>query len=299
MKNLLKSTLSCIILSSMASCSMDGPEIMSEESELIPFHFTLNFSCLSGTDTRSLSPDYSFSDGSSISILKGYVYNKANGSNSSPIKVVDIDIKEIDDKRGGDITIMLPKNQMFDIVFLGTSIEQSNPSSKLFFNSSDRTLTVNYGKCNDEEMDCFYASRSGVTSNNVESEPIELTRPFAQLNIGTQDYDEYNSTTPVKDISVSVSGIYDKIDLMTGNVIGDPISVNFLADPIPSGQVFPVSGFSYLSMNYLLVGTRKLIDLEVAVNHTNSSVPVKTINIENLAVECYYQKNVYGNTLLT
>lgn len=301
MKHLLKSTLSCFLLASLASCSLDGPEMTTEDNELVPVHFHLDFAGMSGCPTRSLAPGYTYSDGSSISILKGYVYNQGEGDNAVPIQVVDIDIKEVNDKKGGDITIMLPRNLTCDIVFLGTSIEQTSPSSKLYYNTTDRTLTVNYNMIsgNDEEVDCFFASCAGVTSATIENDPIELTRPFAQLNVGTQDYSEYNAATPVKDIAVTVDGIYNKMNLMTGILVGDPITASTLAAPVPSDQAYPVDGFSYLSMNYLLVGTRKLVKVGLTVNHTNSETPAKTINIDNVAVERNYQTNVYGKALLT
>lgn len=301
MKHLINSFFACALLFSMTSCSLDGPEILPNDDELVPVHFNLQFAGMSDSQTRALAPGYKFSDGTSIYILKGYVYNQANGANAAPIKVVDIDVKDINDHKGGDITITLPKGQTFDIVFLGTSIDQDNTNSKLYYNTSDKTLTVNYSKiaANDEEVDCFFASRTGVTSETVESDPIELTRPFAQINIGTQDYAEYNSATPIRDISLTVDGIYNKVNLMTGDVVGDPILASIAASPAPSGQVYPLDGFSYLSMNYVLVGLRKLVSLEMTVNHTNSGTPAKVINIPNVAVERNYQTNVYGKTLLT
>lgn len=298
MKHNIILSISTLLL--LTGCALDGREPIPNSDVLIPVHFKIGFTGMSGTPTRSLAPEYSFSDGKSVSILKGYIYNQANGSSSIPIKIVDIDINDVEDRRGGDITLLLPRGQVYDVVFLGTSIEQSNPDSKLYYNSTDRTLAVHYSKVsgNDEELDCFFAAKSGVLTETVLEETIELKRPFAQLNIGTQDYDEYNSSTPVSDISVSVEGIYNKVDLMTGQVIGDPVDVTISGAPIPTGQIFPVKDYSYLSMNYLLVGLRKLVNVGISVNHIDAT-PAKTVNIENVAVERNYQTNIYGKTLLT
>lgn len=283
-------------------CTDDlNPDSFHGQDDLIAVQFHLDFKGMSGDPTRALAPDYKFSDGSSISILKGYVYNQANGDNAAPIQVVDIDVKEIDGKKGGDISIMLPQNMKYDVVFLGTSVNHNAQTSKLYYNSSDRTLAVNYNivKCNDEELDCFFVSRTGVTTESMDAGTVELTRPFAQLNIGTQDYDEYNASTPVKDIAVKVSSIYNKVNLMTGEVIGEPSDVSFKASPVPSDQVYPIEGFTYLSMNYLLVDLRKLVDVDITVNHTNLLNPSKIISIPKVAVERNYQTNVYGKSLLT
>lgn len=305
MKSKFLLSLSVILFSSSLSLtgcsSSDTPKMPEPDVELVPVHFDLRFSGLNNETTRSLADGYKFSDGKSISELKCYVYNAANGSSSTPIKVENIDIKAVNDHRGGDISILLPKGQQFDVVFLGTSIPQTNPASKLYYNSSDRTLTVNYStvSCNDEELDCFYAVQTNVKTETIKENPIELTRPFAQLNIGTGDYADYNSSTPVKNIAVTVDGIYNKINLMDGSVVGNPQNITFQGAALPTGQTFPVNNMTYLSMNYLLVNTRKLIDLTITVNHTNSSIPSKVISLESIAVERNYQTNVYGKLLLT
>ncbi len=292
------------LLSFMAvnsSCSSSEMEDLAPEETMEAVTFKLKISPLKTTETRSLAPGYHFSDGKSISILKCYVYNTAKGQTAAPVKTIDIDIKTINGNNGGDVTIPLPKGESYDVVFLGTSIPQTDSSSKLYYNTTARTLNLNYSliKCNDEEIDCFFAARQNVTSESVTEETIELSRPFAQMNIGTQDYTTYNTSNPVKNISVSVDGIYESVNLMDGKLVGSPIKANYVASAIPSGQSFPVSGYSYLTMNYLLVNLRQLADVTMTVNHTNSSTAAKEINITGVAVERNYQTNIYGKNLLT
>lgn len=297
---------SCLFLSilicCLTGCSDDMVEKIHLDQEYVPVHFNLKFNDIEdGIRTRSLAPGYTYADGSSVSVLKCYVYNKSNGMSAPPSDIVDIEVKNIDSNKGGEITLLLPKGEYFDVVFLGTSIEQTNSSSKLFFNTSNRTLNIDYSKvsCNDEELDCFFASKSGITTESILDETVELKRPFAQLNIGTKDYNEYNSSTPIKDIAVSIDGIYNTVNLMTGQVVEQPVSVSLNGSAVPSGQLFPVDGYTYLSMNYLLVDVRKLVSLSFTINHVNSSTPAKTVNIGNVAVERNYQTNVYGKALLT
>ena len=286
----------------LTSCTDDLAVETPIDDEYAPIHFKLRFNDFSGQpDTRGLAPGYKFSDGTSISVLKCYVYNKSEGPTAQPSDVIDIDIKTIDSNKGGDVTFLLPKGYSYDVVFLGTSIPQTANSSKLYYDTTARTLNLNYSliSCNDEEIDSFYASRENVTTETVFDQTIELTRPFAQLNIGTQDYVEYNTSTPVKDISVSVDGIYNSIDLMTGDLVGSPIKAEFKASAIPTGQTFPVTDYSYLSMNYLLVNLRKLVDVTMTVDHVSGTTPMKIINISDVAVERNYQTNIYGKKLLT
>ena len=284
----------------MMGCKDDLPQ--TSDQEYVTVHFGVALEDIDGTpDTRSLAPGYKFSDGKSISELKCYVYNQANGLNAAPTEVVDVDIKTVNSQLGGDLSLMLPKGNKYDFIFLGTSIPQTNASSKLYYNQNDRSLAVNYSSisCNDEEIDCFFASQTDVTTETAFDNNIMLKRPFAQVNLGTKDYDTYNSTSPIKDISVSVDGVYNKVNLMDGSLVGDPISVTFKGALRPVGQIFPVTGYEYLSMNYLLVNTRKLIDLSFTVNHVNSATAPKVVNIGDVAVERNYQTNVYGKALLT
>lgn len=291
-------------LCALASCSSDSPESpVSNNGCFEPVTLKVAFGKMNAheSDTRSLAPGYKYADGSSISVLKCYVYNRSLGQSADPIKVVDIDVKAVGDKRGGDVSVMLPKGQTFDMVFLGTSIPQTNASTKLYYTTTDRTLNLNYSliSCNDEEIDCFYAVAEGVTTETVFEESIELTRPLAQVNIGTQDYAEYNAASPVKDIAVSVDGVYSSMDLMTGQIKGDPEKASFKASPVPgSSQVYPVAGFSYLTMNYVLVNLRKLVTVSMSVYHTDAT-PTQTITVNDVAVERNYQSNIYGKKLLT
>lgn len=285
-------------------CKDDMPQepLGPQGPDYVTIHFGVMLDDLDGTpDTRSLAPGYQFSDGKSISDLKCYVYNQANGINAAPAEVVDVDIKTVNSQLGGDVTVMLPKGNKYDFVFLGTSIPQTAAPSKLYYNPNDRTLSVDYSTitCNDEEMDCFFASQTGVTTETAFDANIVLKRPFAQLNIGTNDYDIYDSTTPIKDISVTVDGIYNKINLMDGSLIGNTMKVTINGASRPTGQTFPVAGYEYLSMNYLLVNTRKLVDMSFSVNHVNSGTPSKVVKIGEVAVERNYQTNVYGKALLT
>ena len=301
MKNIFAYCSALLLVSAMFSCSSDSPESNYSDADMVPVRFRLSFAGISGLSTRSLAPDYKFSDGTSVSELKCYVYNKSEGDNASPVKVVDVDIKDVNENRGGDVSILLPKGQNFDVVFLGTSVPQDDASGKLYYSLTERTLTVNYSvvTSSDEELDCFFAVQKDVSSETVLEEAVVLSRPFAQLNIGTLDYDEYNAVTPVESVAVSVDGIYNKFNLMDGAIIGDPVKVNLLASPVPSGQVFPIAGFSYLSMSYLLVNLRKLVDVSMTVNHMDASVAPLSLSFEEIAVERNYQTNLYGKKLLT
>lgn len=280
------------------SCSSDEPIINSFENNECLIKFSLNINAEQANEpfTRSLASGYHFSDGKSISVVKCYVYNQASGLNSEPVKVIDVQVNNLK----GDVTIPLPKTDLYDIVFLATSIPQTDNSSKLYYSTTERSLNINYNliNTNDEELDCFYCVSKGVSSNSSTTISVELKRPFAQLNIGAKNLTSYDASFPIKSTSVTVNGIYSKMTLMDGNVSGTPTNVTFGNSQIPSNQNFPVSGAQYLSMNYLLVNQRKLVDSSILIEHYDSSLDPINITIQNIAVERNYQTNLIVKELI-
>ena len=128
-------------------------------------------------------------------------------------------------------------------------------------NFDAQTLTVDYSdaKSNDEARDAFFGNAT-VTVKGAMSENIILKRPFAQLNIGTNDMAEAQTAglnTEALKSSVKVSGIFSSMNLMTGEV-SNSVDVTFGSNAIPE-EKFTVEGneFDYLALNYLLVSDQK------------------------------------------
>lgn len=286
--------LTCLLFIGLmtCSCSNEDPVLspISENEELITFSFDIDAHQENESSTRSLAPGYHFSDGSSITEVKCYIYAQSDGAAAQPFKTLDIPTSNLK----GEISVTLPASKVYDVVFLATSIPQTNSSSKLYYSTTERSLNINYGLVNgnDEELDCFYAVIKDFTSGSSATTNVILKRPFAQLNIGAKDYAAYDAAFPVQSSSVSVNGIYNKMTLMDGNVSGSPINVTFGASQMPDNQTYPISGAQYISMNYLLVKERKLIDLHVELNHYNTSTIPLVMNYTNIAVERNYQTNL-------
>lgn len=241
-----------------------------------------------------------FSDGSTVNNLKCYVYSSGQGNGTAPIMVQDVDIVDRDGGRGGSISLDLPSGGSYDFVLLVTATDQSDTASKLYYDATSRNLNVNYGKIksSDEDVDCFYGVIKGASLATQSNYNVTLRRPFAQLNIGTKDLSAYNSlsSSPLKSVGVSVDGVYSSMNVMDGNVVGDPVNAVFGPAALPSGQVFPLPGVDYLAMNYLLVNERKNVDVFItSVNDQYSFVNT----VRDIPVQRNYQTNVYGKLLTT
>ena len=163
-------------------------------------------------------------------------------------------------------------------------------------------VTVDYTKikANDESLDAFYRCYDYKAGADVEN-PIKLYRPFAQLNVGTND-----STAAAKTgfnfaaakTEVTVSGIANKLNLLDGSVSGDA-EVTYAANAIPAyTEKFPKAGYKYLSMDYLLVGKEEKSNVDVKWTATDGA---NTVNrtFANVPVQGNYRTNIYGALLTT
>ena len=160
-----------------------------------------------------------------------------------------------------------------------------------------KTMTVDYNgaKCNDEARDAFYAYRE-FTVTGAQTETIELKRPFAQLNIGTNDYNASENAGYVPTTSsVKVKNIYNTLNLVDGKATGEA-EITFAANAIPEDETFPVSGYEYLAMNYLLVNEEKeVVDIEFTYSNVNNDAKGRTVG--SVPVQRNYRTNIYGKLL--
>ncbi len=236
-----------------------------------------------------------FGDGNSISNLRCYVYSS---DTELPIFTQNVNIISKDGKNGGTLNIDLPSSGAYDFIFLATSCPQDDKSSKIYYNSTERTLNLNYNKIvgNDEGVDCFFGVLPGISVSKGRSHSVTLKRPYAQLNIGTKDLDVYHKMTSssINNVGVSVDGVYNCLNLMDGNCVGNPIKVSYPAATLPSGQTFPVKDATYLAMDYLLVKERKNVDVSLKVSNGETSF---TNDFSDIPLQRNYQTNIYGNLL--
>ena len=185
-------------------------------------------------------------------------------------------------------------------------------------NWDDHTVTLNTRnlKAQDENLDAFYCCEPLDVYNTTTEKTFYLKRPFAQLNVATADVEdaEYAGLT-VTNTSMEVHGVYTKMNLLTGDVVGEPATVTFSAAPIPTGDNEFVTinnkRYSLLSMNYLFVKkdikpipplnlqnngqlsdvTFKVYEGQQNVNEVNSS------NFKNIKLQRNHRTYILGSLL--
>ena len=226
-----------------------------------------------------------YSDGQTATVLQYAVYDAA-GNELTDLTVTDAEIHG-----STTVNLQLTTGNTYSVIFWAAA-----ENAPYTVNFDTKTMTVSYdgAKSNDEARDAFYKYHT-FTVKGAQTETIELKRPFAQLNIGTADYAASTSAgyTPTKS-AVTVKNIYSTLNLATGAVDGsDEATFNF-AD-IKKDETFPVAGYEYMAMNYLLVSADKTV-VDVEFTYTDGS-NAKTRTVGSVPVQRNYRTNIYGNLL--
>ena len=193
------------------------------------------------------------------------------------------------------VTLTLAKNVEYDIVFWAHANDA--PYS---FNKAEHQIVVDYsGAANDEKRDAFYACCEGYTVTDSAID-VDLTRPFAQINIGARDYDPYITdfgfamTSSIKCKAPSV------LDVLDGSVSNE-VDVEFDLESIPYEMGYEVltetGGVTYhwMSMNYILAAKSNdnlYGDFIATFNYNNLDLPVKITSVP-------YRRNFKTNILGT
>ena len=199
------------------------------------------------------------------------------------------------------ISLRLASGRSYDLLFWADAYDAKDSNAPYTVDFNTQTLTIDYDAAkplsNDERRDAFFGTTTlevkGAVNGNV-----TLKRPFAQLNIGTDDMKDAAKTglnTDALRTSVTVKNVYKNLDLMNGGV-GEDATVTFEENNIPKGQ-FTANGntYDYLALNYLLVGTDKgVVDCEFTYTD-GTTKGSKTIS--NVPVQRNYRTNIFGSIL--
>ena len=227
-----------------------------------------------------------YSDGSTATVLQYAVYD-ANGTELTDLTVTDATING-----STTVNLQLTTGNEYSVIFWAAA-----PNAPYTVDFAAKTMTVDYTNAtsNDEARDAFYKYHTFKVTG-AQTETIELRRPFAQLNIGTADYAASTSAgyTPTKS-AVTVKNVYSTLNLADGTVNGSAVATFDFAN-IKKDETFPVEGYEYMAMNYLLVATDKEV-VDIEFTYTDANNDAKTRTVGSVPVQRNYRTNIYGNLL--
>ena len=285
-KQLCKLAIFALLLST-ASCSDEqfAGDLTGGETTV-----TFNAQLPAGLQTRVAG------DGMTATTLSYAVYEHGT---TTPVITSEDEVTFVN--KQATLSLKLAKGKTYDFLFWADSYGKDAEENPYTVNFDTQTLTVNYDNAlsNDESRDAFFGTATVAVKGAV-SENITLKRPFAQLNIGTNDMAEAETAglnTGALKSSVTVSGIFSSMNLMSG--IPDPSTstkVIFGLNDIPD-ESFTADGrtFHYLALNYLLVSDQKgLVNCEFTYNDGATN---DTRTIDNVPVQRNYRTNIFGSLL--
>lgn len=193
---------------------------------------------------------------------------------------------------------------------------------------SSPSISVDYANMNSDDnltdaYDCFYntveVNLSPSNTNPTTSFNVKLYRPVAQVNWGTNDLaapQVANAFGPngsyIMATLNSETALPTSLDLFSGvatagteKTIGGE---NGFA--IPSSGTYPVSGYSYVALQYILVGAPDIIsgttaeaniyDLTLSITNDGDATVEDydtDVVVVNAPLKANYQTNIYGNLL--
>lgn len=170
---------------------------------------------------------------------------------------------------------------------------------------------------NIENRDAFTAYVDVDATVNTINEDVTLYRPFAQLNLGvdnTEWTDAVKAGVTVAKSKIVVTNVYDQFSAYDNAIVAtaEPKTMTFAMNTIPTeelevdvdrdGTIADTEKFTYLALNYLLVGDagteKSLTDVEfVWENADASKTNNPTTHFKNIPVQRNYRTNIIGKLL--
>ena len=233
-----------------------------------------------------------FADGLTAKHLQYAVYEAGQ---STPLKVFGDETTVMGEAEMNNlkqtVSLKLTTGKTYDVIFWA----DATTDSPYTFNPASQEVSVDYSKVNNNSDNCdAFFKKETITVSGNQSVDVKLTRPFAQVNIGTDDFDAAKASGLEVTQTEVVAKAFATLNLATGEV-ADEADRTFTMKAIPTASdgEFPVAGgYKYLSMDYQLVGADKAT-VDVAFNYGGPQNRTFT----NVPVQRNYRTNIYGSLL--
>lgn len=191
------------------------------------------------------------------------------------------------------VSLKLTTGKTYDVIFWAADNSAKKPYT---FDPLTQTVKITYTNVysNNDICDAFFKKETITVSGN-QNVDVKLTRPFAQVNIGTDDFDAATiaglnlTQTQVK----ATAG--DILNLATGKMEGTEATRTFKMKAIPTADdgAFPVAGYKYLLMAYIPISdTKETVDMTFGYNGKSTFR-----SFTNVPLQRNYRTNIYGSLL--
>lgn len=294
MKKIIIPAISLAALLLTGACSIDERTSGDNGNEAM---LTLNMGLDGAVQTRAIG------DGTGANKLVYAVFDET-GKRIEGIKKVSKEVSFPTTE-----TITLAKGQTYKIAFWA-----QNKDCAAYDVSDEMVVTIDYegATSNDETRDAFFKTVEVTVTGDAELD-VELTRPFAQLNVGvtTEDWNAAVAAgITITESKAVVKQAASILNLLDGTV-DDPVDVTFDFANIPTDALsVDLNGdgtaetFKYLSMNYILPfdeltgeSSTTLNDLEFTFHPETGNNIVLTQGLDAVPVQRNWRTNIIGRIL--
>jgi hypothetical protein len=284
------------LLSTTAACTseLDAPTPNGDGEEVV---VTYSVTIPEGIKTRA------FSDGTKACNLHYAVYevgtaeeSKASGvtaeaadASQAPLKLKLTENVTITKGETLDVDLNLIQGRQYEIAFWAQS-----DNAPFTYKDATQTITYDYANAvaNSDDADAFYAYEKIDVKCDIREE-IVLTRPFAQINFGTDDIDKAQKMGIRVNRTTISANVYTKLNLRTGKT-SDEKEITFRQADLPEGEIFPAGNdYTYIAMNYVLAPEEKSL-ADVTLNVDNGKY---TQTFTNVPLKRNYRTNIYGSLI--
>ena len=198
----------------------------------------------------------------------------------------------------------LVNNQNFTVLFWA-----QNAAAAAY--DADDLTAVTYAQTsylsNNDDLAAFYAVAYVADTKHVKKDgtatsgEVKLTRPFAQLNLGTLNVVK-DFTVKLVSSTVTVDKAPTKFNVATNETSEDK-SFTFADANVPAGELeVNDTKYQYVAMNYLFAGSNLTVDYTIKAElipdgATTGTVSEITNQVKNVPVDENHRTNIIGNLL--
>ena len=230
------------------------------------------------------------------------IYDQA-GNFLAPHSSANKGVADFNGKKA-EIEVRLFTGKVYDLVFFA----YCSANNAYTIDWEARKLNVSYvDNANLEARDAFFHIENGFVAGP--SATFTLKRPFAQLNAGQSmvDYNNMQLTQNCIIKSMLTTEAYAAMDLKTGDVVGDKVPVVLALndvidlngdgnnDHLLVGKEPNVTEYKHLSMNYLLVDDKELVDVQLNLLGNEGTDFVR--EYFNVPLQRNYRTNILGSLI--
>ena len=237
-------------------------------------------------------------DGLSATNLAVAVYENAKDASGNDIPgayIPALDKSATFTALKADVNFNLVKGKTYHFIFWAQA-----DNAPYTFAKDAKTVSIDYsGTANDESRDAFYAVKT-LKVMGPAAEPVQLKRPFAQVNFGTADFDDaVIGGVEVTKSTFTATDAATTLDLFAGEG-KDEADITYTEKELPTETLVLKDGtrYKWMAMNYF-VPAGKFAESHVSNVKAEFISASHTVEVSapSAPVQANWRTNIVGNLL--